>query len=35
MASGGATYAYLVRAYDFAGNRSPDSNVATVKMPLP
>lgn len=34
MAAGGATYSYLVRAYDFAGHRSPDSNVVTVSMPL-
>jgi hypothetical protein len=35
MAAGGATYAYYVRAYDLAGNRSAPSNVVTVAMPLP
>jgi hypothetical protein len=35
MAAGGATYSYRVRAYDFAGNRSPSSNVVTVTLPLP
>jgi hypothetical protein len=34
MAAAGATYRYFVRAYDYAGNRSPDSNVVTVEMKL-
>ena len=31
----GNTYAYHIRAYDFAGNRSVPSNAAAVKIPLP
>lgn len=30
---GGVSYRYLVRAYDLAGNRTPDSNIATVSLP--
>jgi 2,4-dienoyl-CoA reductase-like NADH-dependent reductase (Old Yellow Enzyme family) len=33
-AAGGATYRYFVRAYDLAGNRSPESELVTVPMPL-
>jgi len=28
----GNRYAYYVRAYDFAGNRSPDSNIAEITL---
>jgi 2,4-dienoyl-CoA reductase-like NADH-dependent reductase (Old Yellow Enzyme family) len=31
----GNTYAYQIKAYDFAGNRSAPSNTATVEIPLP
>jgi 2,4-dienoyl-CoA reductase-like NADH-dependent reductase (Old Yellow Enzyme family) len=31
----GNTYAYFVRAYDFAGNRSADSNTAAIAVPPP
>ncbi|MEW6128895.1 MAG: NADH:flavin oxidoreductase [Acidobacteriota bacterium] len=30
---GGRTYAYFIRAYDYAGNRSQDSNVTTLRVP--
>jgi hypothetical protein len=32
---GGLPYRYRVRAYDLAGNRTPDSNIATVTLPPP
>jgi 2,4-dienoyl-CoA reductase-like NADH-dependent reductase (Old Yellow Enzyme family) len=32
---GGLPYRYRVRAYDLAGNRTPDSNIATVTLPAP
>ena len=31
----GNTYAYYIKAYDFAGNRSMPSNTAQVDIPLP
>lgn len=31
----GNTYAYQIKAYDFAGNRSEPSNTAVVEVPLP
>jgi 2,4-dienoyl-CoA reductase-like NADH-dependent reductase (Old Yellow Enzyme family) len=34
-ALGGNRYAYRVRAYDFAGNRSAESEVAAVTVPAP
>jgi hypothetical protein len=30
----GNRYAYRVRAYDFAGNRSEDSNEAVLEVPV-
>jgi len=30
---GGVKYRYLVRAYDLAGNRTPDSNIAELMLP--
>ena len=32
---GGTTYRYRVRAYDLAGNRTPDSNTAEIHIPEP
>jgi hypothetical protein len=31
----GNSYAYHIKAYDFAGNRSEPSHIATVEIPLP
>jgi hypothetical protein len=31
----GNSYAYHIKAYDFAGNRSEPSNIARVEIPLP
>ena len=33
-ALGGFQYSYYVRAYDLAGNRSENSNIVSVKLPL-
>lgn len=34
-ATAGTTWYYMVQAYDYAGNRSPYSNVARVDVPMP
>ena len=31
----GNTYRYMIKAYDFAGNRSAESTPATIEIPLP